>query len=72
MVSIHACRRPHVTTPSRPNACACRGVAAALRELESGAPGPTGDDAVAARQQLHAEADAAATGQGVLALESAT
>lgn len=71
MVSIHAARRPHVAETCRPNACACRGVAAALRELDSGAPGPTGDDALAARQQLHAQADAAATGQGVLALDAA-
>jgi hypothetical protein len=59
------------STLAHPNAVAQRGMTMALAALYGSEPGPTGDDALAEREQRRREDEARRAGQGVLVLREA-
>lgn len=61
-------RRVWGTRPANP--ASMRGLQAAMAALYDGVPGPSGDDAVAVREQLHRDEEAHRVAQGCLHLGS--
>jgi hypothetical protein len=56
-------RRGYTKVIAKPNGTALRGLRGAIAALFSCAPGPTGEDALAVREQLHRDAQARVQGE---------